>query len=145
MREEELGTIRHVHRKQLARLHALTVQVLAIAAGICIGLGPGVAAVARPDCFFLCWKTAYLGFELVPEGLARRSSWAAVSMQGRNKSARCTVLVEGALGGLLASDPADVFCNVIFGVNVGGCRTYTGNCSGNWCCDVGLDLCPRWY
>ena len=48
---------------------------------------------------------------------------------------RRTVLVEGALCGLAALDGANVFEDVVFGVDVGSCRTYAGNCPCNGCCD----------
>jgi len=71
MGKEKFGAVCHVHCNQRAWLHALAVQVLAIAAGVGMCFSPGVAAVAGPDCLFLCGEAANLRFELVPEGLAR--------------------------------------------------------------------------
>lgn len=70
MCEEELGPVHHVHGEQFARLDAILMQILPIPAGVGVGFSPGVAAIARPDGFFLCGETTDLGFELVPETLA---------------------------------------------------------------------------
>jgi hypothetical protein len=43
---------------------------LAVAARIRVRLGPGVAAIARPDGFLVGGEAVDLSFELVPERLA---------------------------------------------------------------------------
>lgn len=51
--EQKLGSVHHVHGKELSGHDAMLVEVLAIATGIRVGFGPGVASVARPDTFFI--------------------------------------------------------------------------------------------
>jgi hypothetical protein len=52
---------------------------LAVATGVCVGFGPGVAAITGPDGFIVRGEAADLGFELVPEGRTFALCWHIVS------------------------------------------------------------------
>lgn len=113
MREQKLGPVHHVHGNQLAGLHALLQHELPIATGIRVRLGPGVAPRAAPDGLGVGRQAVHLGFKLVPERLALAGG----------------VTLEGLLVRARAQDPADVFAEVVFGVDVGRGGGGAGDCA----------------
>jgi hypothetical protein len=110
-------------------------EVLAVATGVGVGFGPGVAAGARPDAFFGCGQTADLGFELVPEGGAFALCWDTLGQGEGEGEGRCrrTILFEGARRCFLAADASYVFGDVVFGIEIGGCGADACNCACYGC------------
>ena len=116
MREQKLGPIHHIHGNQLPGLHALLQHKLPIATCIRVRLRPGIAARAAPDGLGVGGEAVHLRFELVPQRLAFARG----------------VLLQPFLVRARAQDPADVFAQVEFRVDVGGGCGGAGECA---CCD----------